>query len=47
MILDNFLYGLLNGVTAWPLFLLHLFGTFTQYPVYDVSRNTPWYQFGF
>lgn len=45
--LENFLYGLLNGVTAWPLLLLHVFGIFSQYPVYDVARNTAWYQFGF
>lgn len=45
--LMDFLYGLLNGITAWPLLILHVFGFFTQYPVYDVARNVPWYQFGF
>lgn len=45
--LENFLFGLLNGVTAWPLLLLHVFGFLTQYPIYDVARNTEWYQFGF
>jgi hypothetical protein len=45
--LENFLHGLLNGVTAWPLLVLHLFGIFNQYPVYDIARDTGWYQFGF
>jgi len=47
MDLSNFLYGVLNGFTAWPLLILHVFGIFSQYPVYDVARNTGWYQFGF
>lgn len=45
--LENILFGLLNGITAWPLLLLHVFGVLSQYPVYDVARNTGWYQFGF
>jgi hypothetical protein len=45
--LENFLFGLLNGITAWPLLILHVFSIFAQYPVYDVARNTAWYQFGF
>lgn len=46
-VLENLLYGLLNGLTAWPLLVLHIFGIFSQYPVFDIARNTPWYQFGF
>lgn len=46
MIVD-ILYGLLNGLTAWPLLILHVFGVLSQYPVYDIGRNTGWYQFGF
>ena len=45
--IENFLFGLLNGVTAWPLLFLHVFGALPQYAVYDVARNTAWYQFGF
>lgn len=45
--LADFLYGLLNGITAWPLLILHIFGIFSQYPVYNVDINTGWYQFGF
>ena len=43
----DFLYGLLHGITAWPLLILHVFGFFAEYPVYDIARNTAWYQFGF
>jgi hypothetical protein len=46
MLLD-IIYGLWNGITAWPLLLLHIFGIFSEYPVYDVARDTGWYQFGF
>jgi hypothetical protein len=45
--LENFLFGLLNGITAWPLLILHVFGFLKEYPVYDIARNTGWYQFGF
>ena len=45
--LENLLFGLLNGITAWPLLLLYVVGIFTQYPIYDVVRDTGWYQFGF
>lgn len=45
--LTDLLYGLLNGITAWPLLILHIFGVFAQYPVYDVARDAGWYQFGF
>ncbi len=45
--LENILFGLFNGITAWPLLILHVLGIFTQYPIYDVARDTGWYQFGF
>jgi len=43
----DFLWGLWNGITAWPLLLLHVFGALDRYPVYDLVRNGGWYQFGF
>lgn len=45
--LEIFLWGLWNGITAWPLLVLHLFNIWNQYPVYNVALNSPWYQFGF
>lgn len=43
----DFLYGLLNGITAWPLLILHVFGIFAEFPVYNIARDGGWYQFGF
>lgn len=45
--MGDFLWGLWNGITAWPLLIAHVFGWLLQYPVYDVARNNSWYQFGF
>lgn len=43
----EFLWGLWNGITAWPLLLLHAFGALARYPIYDLARDGGWYQFGF
>lgn len=43
----DFLWGLWNGITAWPLLVIHAFGAWDQFPVYDIARNNGWYQFGF
>jgi hypothetical protein len=45
--IENELWGLWNGITAWPLLILHVFGIWEQYPVYNVDRDSGWYQFGF
>ncbi|HEY4670051.1 MAG TPA: hypothetical protein VIH05_09780 [Tepidiformaceae bacterium] len=45
--MEDFLWGLFNGLTAWPLLVLHVIDVWEQYPVYDVNRNGGWYQFGF
>ena len=36
-----------NGVTAWPLLVLHAFGSWDRFPVYNLSRDGGLYQFGF
>jgi hypothetical protein len=43
----DFLWGLWNGITAWPLLIMHVFGWLEQFPVYDVTRDGGWYQLGF
>ncbi len=43
----DFLWGLWNGITAWPLLVLHALGALGQYPIYDITRDDGWYQFGF
>jgi hypothetical protein len=43
----DFLWGLWNGITAWPLLIIHAFGGWHRFPVFDVIRNGGWYQLGF
>ena len=45
--LEVFLWGLWNGLTAWFVLIAHVFGLWKQYPVYNVALNNGWYQFGF
>ena len=41
------LMGIWNGLTAWAVVIVHLFGGWPDYPVYDVARRGNWYDFGF
>jgi hypothetical protein len=43
----EFLWGLWNGITAWPLLIIHVFHGLEQYPIYNCARDTGWYQFGY
>jgi hypothetical protein len=43
----EFLPGLWNRITPWPLLIIHVFGWWEQFPIHDVNRNGGWYQFGF
>jgi hypothetical protein len=45
--IENLLWGLWNGVTAWPLLVFHALDVWERYPVYNTARDTGWYQFGF
>ena len=45
--MENFLWGIWNGITAWPLLIVHIFGAWERFPVYNVPRDAGWYQFGF
>ncbi len=45
--MEDLLYGLWNGITAWPLLIAHVFSWLSQYPVYNLNRDGGWYQFGF
>jgi len=45
--MEDLLWGLWNGLTAWPLLIAHVFDVWDEYPVYNVGRDTGWYQFGF
>jgi hypothetical protein len=39
--------GLWNGLTAWIVFIVHVFGGWSEFPFYDVARTGAWYDFGF
>jgi hypothetical protein len=39
--------GLWNGLTAWIVLIVHVFGGWAEYPVYDITRAGNWYDFGF
>jgi len=43
----NLLWGLWNGLTAWIVFIVHLFGAWDRFSVYDSARSGNWYDFGF
>lgn len=45
--MEDLLWGIWNGWTAFPLLLLHVFGIWNRYPVYNVFRDGGWYQFGY
>jgi hypothetical protein len=40
-------WGFWNGLTAWIVLVVHVFGGWTEFPVFDVARNGNWYTFGF
>ncbi len=40
-------YGFWNGLTAWIVFLVHVFGGWSEFPLYDLARSGGWYDFGF
>jgi hypothetical protein len=45
--MTSFLWGLWNGITAWPVLIAHVFGAWEHFPVYSLARDGGWYQLGF
>lgn len=45
--MEDFLWGLWNGVSAWPVLIAHVFGIWERFPVYNIGRDEGWYQFGY
>ncbi|WP_238538521.1 hypothetical protein [Nitrolancea hollandica] len=43
----DLLWGFWNGLTAWIVLVVHIFGGWHQIPFYDVARSGNWYDFGF
>ena len=40
-------WGFWNGLTAWIVLIVHVFGGWSEFPVFDVARSGNWYEFGF
>jgi len=45
--MEDLLWGFWNGLSAWVILIAHLFGAWERFPVYNVGRDSGWYQFGF
>jgi hypothetical protein len=43
--MENFLWGLLDGIIAWPTLVVNLFGG--DYEIFQDRRGDGWYAFGF
>ncbi len=43
----DFFWGWWNGLTAWIVFLVHVFGGWDDFPLYDMARSGNWYDLGF
>jgi hypothetical protein len=43
----DLLWGFWNGLTAWFVLIVHVFGGWERFSVYDVARSGNWYDFGF
>ncbi|MCA9847194.1 MAG: hypothetical protein KC472_04430 [Dehalococcoidia bacterium] len=44
---QDFLWGAWNGLTAWIVLIVHVFGAWKEFPLYNVLRSGNWYDFGF
>ena len=47
MTLLDILWGFWNGLTAWIVLIVHAFGGWSEFPLYDLARSGNWYDFGF
>ena len=44
---QDLLWGVWNGFTAWVVLIVHFFGAWESFPLYNVGRSGNWYDFGF
>jgi hypothetical protein len=44
---QDLLWGFWNGLTAWIVLIVHIFGGWDRYAVYDTLRRGNWYDLGF
>jgi hypothetical protein len=43
----DLLWGSWNGLTAWIVLIVHVFGGWEQFPFYNEASSGNWYDFGF
>ena len=43
--MEDFLWGILDGIIAWPTLIVNVFGG--DYQVFQDRRGDGWYAFGF
>jgi hypothetical protein len=43
----DLLWGVWNGITAWIVLIVHVFGGWDGQAVYDPERKGNWYDLGF
>jgi hypothetical protein len=44
---QDLLWGLWNGLTAWIVLIVHVFGGWENHALYNAARSGNWYDFGF
>ncbi|HWK81562.1 MAG TPA: hypothetical protein VNP95_12370 [Thermomicrobiales bacterium] len=44
---QDLLWGIWNGLTAWVVLIVQIFGGWKQYPFFDVTKMGTWYNLGF
>jgi hypothetical protein len=44
---QDLLWGIWNGLTAWIVLVVHVFGGWAGFPFYNTARSGNWYEFGF
>jgi hypothetical protein len=43
----DLLFGFWNRITAWIVLIVHVFGGWSGFPLYDIARSGGWYDLGF
>jgi len=44
---QDLLWGIWNGLTAWVVLVVQIFGGWDRFPFYDVTKMGNWYNLGF
>ena len=44
---QDVLWGAWNGLSAWIVLIVHIFGGWDGFPLYNLARGGNWYDLGF